>query len=263
MNNINLIKTTVFVSLVIILIGLEFFFPKKKRVYPRLIRWISNTLIILVNRVLTPLFVLVPIFSLSPPFRGLLQIVDIPYFPRFILGFLIMDLVIYIQHRLFHVLPVLWDIHRMHHTDRDLDFTSALRFHPFELFISMVVKLMAVWIFGIDAKTFIIFEICINSFAMFNHGNFSVPYKVEKILRIFIITPDIHRIHHSVLLNECNSNYGTIFTVWDYLFKSLVLIPKKGQDGMVIGLPGYKDKKYQYFHWMLITPFLIKRYNNV
>ena len=246
-----------------ILIGLEFFIPKKRRVYPRMLRWFSNFLIIIINKGFSSLLLLIPIFSISPPFRGLFNIIELPILLEAILGFLVLDVIIYFQHRIFHVLPILWDIHRMHHTDRDLDFTSALRFHPFEIVIPMSVKLFTVWFFGIDPFTFIVFEISLNSFAMFNHGNFSINEKVEKVLRLFIITPDIHRIHHSVILHECNSNYGTIFTIWDYLFKSLNLIAEKGQDGLVIGLPGYKDKKFQQINWMLITPFIQRGAKNV
>lgn len=256
MNNMNLIKTVIFITMVTLILILETFIPKKNRVHTRRMRWSNNLLIILTNRILTPLFLLVPIFTMARPFKGMLQIVEIPHAVRFIIGFLLLDMVIYFQHRLFHIFSPFWSLHKMHHTDRDLDFTSALRFHPLEIFISMCIKLMAVWILGIDNLTLVIFEISLNSCAIFNHGNFGINQKIERVLKFFIITPDLHRIHHSVIYNECNSNYGTIFTIWDFLFKSLNLVAQKGQDGMVIGIPGFKNKKFHYFHWMLITPFI-------
>lgn len=143
----------------------------------------------------------------------------------------------------------------MHHTDRDLDFTSALRFHPFEIVTSMGIKLIVVLLVGIDPFTLLVFETATNNFAIYNHSNFRIHPKLEKVLRWVIITPDLHRIHHSTKLKETNSNYGTIFVWWDRLFGSYTAEPELGQDGMIIGVPGYKEIKFQFLHWMLITPF--------
>ena len=225
MNNIRIIT---FISIIILIAILESVFPQKSRNYSRKFRWLNNFLIVVINRLLTPLFLLIPIFIIEQPFNGLLETIELPLIVTFIIGFILLDIVIYFQHRLFHVVPFFWSLHKMHHTDRDLDFTSALRFHPIEILISMLIKLIAVWVLGIDVFTLVIFEISINTFAIFNHGNFRVNSRIEKVLQRVIITPNLHRIHHSTKLKECNSNYGTIFIYWDKLFKSIVREPKLG-----------------------------------
>ncbi|MGL1890376.1 MAG: sterol desaturase family protein [Spirochaetaceae bacterium] len=255
MNNIRIIT---FISITILIAILEFVIPQKKRNHSRWFRWSNNILIVLLNRLITPLFLLIPIFIIDPPINGLLDLLNFGFYFNFIIGFILLDIIIYFQHRIFHVVPIFWALHKMHHTDRDLDFTSALRFHPLEILLSMLIKLLFVWVIGIDLTTLIIFEISINTFAIFNHGNFRINNKLNDFIQKIIITPNIHRIHHSTKLKECNSNYGTIFIFWDKLFRSIVLEPQLGHLKMNLGVPGYKDKKYQKIHWLIITPFTNK-----
>lgn len=243
-----------FLSVMASIFIFETLFPRKKRLYSRLFRWSNNILIILIDK----LVVLIIPFSLSNyTFQySLFKLVNLNSVILFIISFIILDIIIYFQHRLFHVNNFFWKLHLMHHTDQDLDFTSALRFHPFEILLSIIIKSIAVYILGINITTLIIFETCTSLFAIFNHGNFKINDKLEKMLRLVIITPDLHRIHHSIFKKECNSNYGTIFTFWDKVFKTFVSNSKIEQTEMILGILGYDEKKYSKIHWMLITPFL-------
>lgn len=250
---LRVIPTVVVVTVVLVL---EFLIPKKERVHKRRTRWVGNISIIVINRVFVWAILLLPISLGRVTTVNLFDLWELEGVLRYILGFLILDITIYFQHRLFHIFKPFWRAHLMHHTDRDLDFTSALRFHPFEILVSIGIKLGVVLLFGIDPVVLLIFEAAINNFAIFNHSNFAIPPRIESILRWFIVTPDLHRIHHSTKLLETNSNYGTIFIWWDKLFGSYTPEPQLGQDGMIIGVPGYRERRYQYIHWMLLTPFL-------
>lgn len=255
MNNgfyIRVLPTLLIVTISLLLEGL---LPKKKRVHSRRVRWVGNLTIIGVNRVVVWAVLLLPFSLERVEVPNLFDLLGVKGITAYIKGFILLDITIYLQHRLFHVVTPFWRMHLMHHTDRDLDFTSALRFHPFEIITSMGIKLLAVLLVGIDPMTLLVFETATSTFAIFNHSNFRIHPKLERILRWVIITPDLHRVHHSVKLKETNSNYGTIFVWWDRLFGSFVAEPELGQDGMIIGVPGYKEKKLQYLHWMLITPF--------
>lgn len=245
------------ILIVVTLIILEFLIPRKSRIYSRLFRWFNNILILLFNTIIVSLIKFFPIALLSViPSVGLLYYLKLHTIIELVFCLCILDLGIYFQHRLFHKFDLLWKLHRMHHTDRDLDFSSALRFHPFEIILSMAIKLTLSWLLGITAGTLALFEILINIFAIFNHSNIYIPLTIDRLLRRVIITPDMHRIHHSVYRDECNSNYGTILSLWDYLFKSYVKEPLNGHIHMKLGVPGYRDKKYQKINWMLITPFI-------
>ncbi|GAA0400653.1 sterol desaturase family protein [Cocleimonas flava] len=154
-----------------------------------------------------------------------------------IIGVILLDCLIYWQHRIFHKVPILWRLHRVHHSDETLDVTSAIRFHPIEIFLSMLIKFVAIWMFGLSAATVIIFEIILNGMAMFNHSNARIP--ADNILRLIFVTPDMHRVHHSVYGNETNSNYGFNMSIWDRIFASYIAQPKDGHDAMTIGLKEY------------------------
>lgn len=144
----------------------------------------------------------------------------------------------------------------MHHTDRDIDASTALRFHPLEIFLSMLIKTAAVWILGAPATAVLVFEIILNGTAMFNHANLFIPYRADFELRKLLVTPDMHRIHHSVRRAERNSNYGFALTWWDRLFGTYTAEPVDGYDGMGIGIKGYEDRAHQVITWMIALPFL-------
>lgn len=245
------------ISLIAMLIILEFILPRRSRIYHRAFRWISNIGVNIVNVFVVWLLKFIPVFTAAiTPFKGILFYINLPKPVEVVISFLILDLLIYFQHKLFHIVPFLWKIHRMHHTDRDLDLTSALRFHPFEILISMIIKIIVVNITGIDFKVLLLFEVYINMFALFNHSCIGIPLGLDRILRLFIITPDMHRVHHSTYFSECNSNYGTILSSWDYIFKTYVKSPKDGHQEMKIGVNNYLGKKFQKLPWMIIIPFL-------
>jgi len=187
---------------------------------------------------------------------GLFNIVNVGFWPAFILSLLFMDLLIYGQHVITHKIPLLWRIHRVHHTDLDFDVTTALRFHPFEIILSMFLKLLFIALLGTPVMAVIVFEIILNISSMFNHSNIQIPVRVDRILRYFIVTPDMHRVHHSVNKVETNSNYGFNIPWWDYIFRTYRPQPVAGHTKMKIGLNEFREDKVVYLHWLLMQPFV-------
>lgn len=167
---------------------------------------------------------------------GLLRQVEWPFVIELIISLVLLDLLIYWQHRLFHVVPLLWRLHRVHHSDVDFDCTTALRFHPLEMLLSLLIKAAAVFILGISAEAILIFEIMLNALALFNHGNIYLPERVDRLLRKIIITPDMHRVHHSTQLQESNNNFGFNLSCWDYVFSSYCRNSQAGQLQMNFGI---------------------------
>jgi sterol desaturase/sphingolipid hydroxylase (fatty acid hydroxylase superfamily) len=187
---------------------------------------------------------------------GLMNILGLPRGLVILLSVIILDLTIYWQHRIFHIVPLFWRLHKVHHADRDFDVTTGLRFHPLEIFLSMGIKIIAIALLGAPPVTVLIFEVLLNATAMFNHGNVSLAPRLDSWLRWFIVTPDMHRIHHSVITQETNSNYGFNLPWWDYLFGSYRALPSQGYQGMTIGLAEYqKTPRVSQLPWMLLLPF--------
>lgn len=174
----------------------------------------------------------------------------------FTVSLIILDLVLYLQHVLTHIVPFLWKLHRVHHTDIGFDTTTSLRFHPFEILLSFFIKAFTIMIFGVSAEAVITFEIILNLSAMFNHSNFSLPKIVEKWISYFIVTPDMHRIHHSKISSETNSNYGFCLPIWDKMFKTYLKKSKDNPQEMDIGIETYRKMKDQKILKLLIQPFL-------
>ena len=194
---------------------------------------------------------------------GLFNIVDAGFWPTFILSILLMDLVVYGQHVITHYVPLLWRIHRVHHTDLDLDVTTALRFHPFEIILSMFLKFFFIALFGAPVVAVIVFEIILNISAMFNHSNIQIPAGIDRWLRWFIVTPDMHRVHHSVDMIETNSNYGFNIPWWDRIFRTYRPQPAAGHTKMNIGLNEFQGDKVVFLHWLLVQPFVcVKKLSN-
>lgn len=237
----------------------EMFRPRRPLVGGRIGRWPSNLAVILIGNFLVLLMPLVPVSAaLLADARGwgLLNLVPVSYPLRLVAGVLFLDLIIYWQHRVFHRFTFLWRVHLMHHVDSDVDVTTALRFHPIEIILSSLWKIAAVIAFGAPALSVMIFEVVLSSAAMFNHGNLKLPAAVDAVLRTFLITPDVHRIHHSTKRKEVNSNYGFFLSWWDRLFRSYTARPQLGHDAMRIGVAGYGDAKYLRIDHMLAVPFL-------
>jgi sterol desaturase/sphingolipid hydroxylase (fatty acid hydroxylase superfamily) len=186
---------------------------------------------------------------------GLLNLFALPDWLAISAGIIMLDLAIYGQHRLFHALPFLWRLHRVHHSDPAFDTTTALRFHPLEILVSMAFKLAVVALLGPPPLAVLLFEIILNAAALFNHGNISLPASIEARLRGLLVTPDLHRIHHSVHDDEQNHNFGFNLSIWDRLFGTLAAQPRDGHDGMRIGLPAFRDNRAQWLDQLLLQPF--------
>ncbi len=185
---------------------------------------------------------------------GLLNIISMPYIINVFLGFLLFDLWIYFWHFLNHKSKFLWKFHRAHHSDIDMDSTTAIRFHTGEILISTILKIPVLIILGINPEIVIIHEIVLNVSTIFHHSNIALPESIDKILRVIIVTPNMHRIHHSQIMKETDSNYSTIFSFWDRLFRTFVMI--KEIPGIKLGLKEYVDKKWQNLWGIIITPFV-------
>ena len=187
---------------------------------------------------------------------GLFNTIDIGFWPTFLLAILLLDLLIYGQHVATHKIPVLWRLHRVHHTDQAIDVTTAVRFHPIEIMFSAGLKLLFVALLGVPVTAVIVFEIILNLASMFNHSNINIPVSIDRILRLFIVTPDMHRVHHSVHRSETDSNYGFNFPWWDRLFGTYQPQPAAGHIRMKIGLNEFRGAPTVFVQWLLIQPFL-------
>ena len=256
-----ILRLTFFLSILIILIMAEILLPKKKRIHNRKDRWITNGLITLINtasvnivHIAIPLIAIVAAIDVSNGKMGLFNIINFPIWIEIILTVIILDFIIWGQHLLSHIIPFVWRFHRMHHTDRDLDVTTAVRFHPFEIIFSMFIKITSIYILGASAIAVIIFEIMLNGMAMFNHANLRIPFRIENILRKFIVTPDLHRIHHSIYIDEHNKNFGFSLSIWDKIFKCYLDQPRDGHKDMKLGLKWQNDKPTK-LGWSLWIPF--------
>ena len=256
-----ILRLTFFLSILIILIMAEILLPKKNRIHNRKDRWITNGLITLINtasvnivHIAIPLIAIVAAIDVSNVKMGLFNIINFPIWIEIILTVIILDFIIWGQHLLSHKIPFVWRFHRMHHTDRDLDVTTAVRFHPFEIIFSMFIKITSIYILGASAIAVIIFEIMLNGMAMFNHANLRIPFRIENILRKFIVTPDLHRIHHSIYIDEHNKNFGFSLSIWDKIFKCYLDQPRDGHKDMKLGLKWQNDKPTK-LGWSLWIPF--------
>lgn len=237
----------------------EIFSPRRKLVASKRKRWINNILLSLTNTVILRLvFPILPVgvaLFCAEKGWGFLNYFQIPLWIALICGVVLLDLTIYAQHKMFHSMPVFWRIHKVHHIDQDIDVTTGLRFHPLEMILSMIIKIAAVATIGAPAVSVVIFEILLNGTTMFNHGNLYIPSVIDRIIRLMIVTPDMHRVHHSVIVKETNSNYGFNFSWWDRLFGTYRPQPENGHRQMQIGLNGYHEPKYLQLSQMLIIPF--------
>lgn len=186
---------------------------------------------------------------------GLFNRVALPGWLEVAAALLILDFAIWLQHLVTHKVPVLWRLHRVHHADRDVDVTTAIRFHPVEIALSMALKIGLVYALGAPVAAVIAFEVLLNGMAMFNHSNVRLPPAADRLLRMLVVTPDMHRVHHSVDRAEHDANYGFNLSVWDQLFRTYVPQPARGHGGMTIGLAPYQDDRPTRLGWSLALPF--------
>jgi len=233
--------------------------PRRPRSYSRLARWPSNLAIVAFNTVLLRL--LLPATALSLALIaaqrgwGLLNNLRLPWWSTVVVSVVLLDLAIYLQHVMFHAVPALWRLHRMHHADLDIDVTTGARFHPIEIILSMLIKFGVVAALGASAVGVLIFEVLLNATSMFNHGNVHIPVGLDRWVRWFVVTPDMHRVHHSILVGETNSNFGFNLPWWDQLLGTYRDQPAAGHQGMTIGIEQFRDGRELWLDRMLLQPF--------
>ncbi len=253
------IRLAVFLGVFVLAIAWEAMAPRRRRQLSRWRRWPSNLGVAALNTALVRL--LLPTtavgFALLCEQRGwgLLNSLEWPEWLNVIVAILALDLVIYLQHVRFHAVPVLWRLHRMHHADLDFDVTTGARFHPIEILASMILKLAAIAALGAQAEAVLVFEILLNATAMFNHANIRLPVGCDRVLRWLVVTPDMHRVHHSIVPQETNSNFGFNMPWWDRLFGTYRAQPAAGHEAMTIGVEQFRTPREQRLDRMLTQPF--------
>jgi sterol desaturase/sphingolipid hydroxylase (fatty acid hydroxylase superfamily) len=233
--------------------------PCRRRRLARWLRWPSNLGIVALNTALVrlsfPISAVALAFASEHQGWGLLNNVELPGWAVIALAVLALDLTIYLQHVLFHAVPALWRLHRMHHADLDVDVTTGARFHPFEILASMVVKLAVVAALGAPLEAVLAFEILLNATSMFNHANIRMPAACDRVLRWIVVTPDMHRVHHSIVPQETNSNFGFNVPWWDRLFGTYRPQPAAGHATMTVGIAQFRAPREQWLDRMLTQPF--------
>ena len=262
-NNENTIRISVFVGMLLIMGLWELAAPRRAPKISKLLRWVNNLGLVFLNslilRLIFPLAATGMAFFASEHGWGVFNYYDINPLLEIIICVIAMDFIIYLQHVLVHAVPVLWRLHRVHHADIDYDVTTGSRFHPVEIIISMLIKLATIMVLGPPVVAIIIFEVLLNGMAMFNHGNVGLPEILDKFLRVFIVTPDMHRVHHSIEDDETNSNFGFNLSCWDRIFGTYREQPRKGQLGMNIGIRDFtQPQQTTWLHGLLILPFIGK-----
>lgn len=255
-----IIRLGAFFGVFAILSTAEVFVPRRRLTTSKSRRWFANLTIVALNPLSVALFYpVLPVgvaLLASEQGRGLLNHWALPYGLEVLIGVAALDLVVYTQHVLHHAIPVLWRLHMVHHADLDFDMTTGLRFHPIEIIVSMAIKLSAVAALGAPPLAVLIFEVALNATSMFNHSNIRIPEKSDRVLRLVVVTPDMHRVHHSVIIRETNSNYGFNLPWWDRLFGTYKAQPAKGHTDMVIGLSQFRDPQRLTLPRLLILPFV-------
>ncbi|MGE5501256.1 MAG: sterol desaturase family protein [Ignavibacteriales bacterium] len=240
------------------LVGWEFIHPKRPRSMPRRSRWPANLSLVILNtaavRVIFPLGAAGVALWASAHGFGLFNLVPTPGALALVVSLLTLDLAIYAQHVAFHRVPLLWRLHRVHHADLDVDVTTGVRFHPLEILLSMAIKVALVVLLGAPALAVVVFEIVLNATSMFNHANVGIPEPVERALRRIVVTPDMHRIHHSIRREETDSNFGFNLSWWDRLFRTYRPQPRDGQQGATLGLPQFRDARALRLDRLLLLP---------
>ncbi|MBE0530924.1 MAG: sterol desaturase family protein [Rhodospirillales bacterium] len=254
------VRVSFFLGVLVLMMALEAAFPRRARNVSRSRRWPGNLGIVvldsLIVRALVPMAAVGVAMIAEAREWGLFHALDVPLFWAALLTVLVLDLVIYLQHVMFHAVPALWRLHRMHHADLDIDVTTGTRFHPIEILLSMIIKMAVVAALGAPAIGVVIFEVLLNATSMFNHANLKLPRRLDRVLRWLVVTPDMHRVHHSAIRRETDSNFGFNLPWWDRLLGTYRDQPEKGHDGMTIGLTIFRDPGASRLDKLLIQPFL-------
>lgn len=238
----------------------ETLMPRRPLALRRTSRWTANLGLVVLNtvmlRLLLPMAAVGMALYANEQGFGVLSYLELPYWLAFVFAVIALDLTMYLQHVMVHAIPLLWRLHRVHHADLDVDVTTGARFHPIEVIVSMLIKLSAIAFLGAPAGAVITFEILLNGLAMFNHGNVRIAPAFDRALRWFVVTPDMHRIHHSIERDETNSNFGFNVPWWDRIFGTYREHPRAGHDQMALGIPTYREPRRCDRLWsMLAMPF--------
>lgn len=255
------VRLGVFLGLFAVLALAEGLLPKRRRSQPRWPRWGTNWAISILDSGMLGLMALaLPALAVGAALDagrlgwGLFNQLDWPAWVELLLALVLLDLAIWAQHLATHKVPVLWRIHRVHHADRDIDVSTAIRFHPLEIGLSMLWKVALVYALGPAALAVLLFEVMLNGVSLFNHANLALPGPLDRAIRAVIVTPDMHRVHHSVRREECDSNYGFTLALWDRLFGTYRAQPQDGHRDMVLGLE-WQDDRPARLGWSILLPF--------
>ena len=262
MSNELLIRLGFFFGILVIMFFWELIAPRRPLITSKVKRWFSNLGLVFIDSIVVRLVFPTALVGASllaqQRMWGLFNQFEMPYLLKVIFSILIFDLIIYLQHIMFHVVPLFWRLHMVHHTDMDIDATTGVRFHPIEIILSMGIKMMAAILIGPPPIAVVIFEVLLNGTSMFNHGNVRYSQNIDSILRLLVVTPEMHRVHHSTIRWESNSNLGFNFPWWDRIFGTYRPQPAKGHLEMTIGLDQYKEPKKLTLPWLLVLPFIGK-----
>ena len=254
------IRLGFFFGIFVLIAVLEILRPRRALTTSKTSRWFVNLVMVVLNpfsvRLVFPVLPVGMALLAEEQHWGLLYSMGLPHWVKVAVAVILLDLSVYLQHVLYHAIPILWRLHMMHHADLDFDVTTGLRFHPIEIVLSMGIKLMTVAALGPPALAVLIFEVALNATSMFNHSNIGIPEKVDRVLRFLVVTPDMHRVHHSVIIRETNSNYGFNLPWWDRLLGTYKVQPEQGHDEMIIGLSQFRDPKKLTLPRLLMLPFV-------
>jgi sterol desaturase/sphingolipid hydroxylase (fatty acid hydroxylase superfamily) len=253
------IRLAVLAGVLGVMVGWELLAPRRALVESRRRRWLANLGIVLVDTAILRLAVPGAAVGLAVLAQqhgwGLLPLLDLPAWAAIALSLLLLDAALYGQHVATHAVPFLWRLHRVHHTDLDIDVTTGLRFHPFEIVLSLVYKGAVVVALGAPPVAVLMFEVLLNAGSLFSHGNVRLPLGLDRLIRLAWVTPDMHRVHHSILRQETDSNYGTCLSLWDRVFGTYRAQPQAGHDGLVIGIEAFRGRTDQGLGALLLQPF--------
>lgn len=253
-----LIRMAFFLGVLVAMALWEVAAPRRRREIPRLIRWSNNLGLVVIDTLLVRLTFPIVAVGLAVTAEaqgwGLFNIFDVPFWLASVASLLALDLAIYIQHVMFHAVPALWRLHRVHHADLEFDVSTGLRFHPVEILLSMGIKLAVVVALGPPAVAVLVFEVLLNATAMFNHSNIRIPAAIDRVLRLVVVTPDMHRIHHSIQPSETNSNFGFNLPWWDRLLGTYRPQPREGHEAMTIGIEQFRTRRDLWLDRMLVQP---------
>ncbi|MFK7815950.1 MAG: sterol desaturase family protein [Gammaproteobacteria bacterium] len=253
------VRLGVFIVVFAVLALWEWLAPRRLNTYPKNVRWLNNVTISLINVIVIRLIIPVTLVFVAVKAEllniGLLNLFDLPGLVEVFVALLILDFAIYIQHIIFHKVGFLWRLHRVHHADLDFDLTTGIRFHPVEILLSLAIKMLVVLAIGAPYISVLVFEMVLNATSLFNHANIRIPLMVDKVLRWFVVTPDMHRVHHSIIKEETNSNFGFNLPWWDYMFNTYQSQPHAGHDNMEIGIESFRKLRELWLDRLLLQPF--------